>query len=141
MNNLNDEFPQFTEVVTWPESQIILTKEGALTHCALINSYHGLGKYGTSAYRVDPEWYKKLVNGELNDMPTEEAKTWKEGGMNVDTTFPFDDEDDEDEEYICPNCGSTDCRPYLDITDCGDIEGYHCNDCGYEGEKDEYLDC
>ena len=141
MENYIDEFPSFTEVVTWPESQMILEKEGALENCALINSDHGQEIYGSSAYRVNPEWYQKLLNGELNNMSQEETQKWRDGEMNIDTSFPFDtdDDEDEDEEYVCPECGSTDCRYYLDVTDCGDIEGYHCNDCGYEGSKSEFL--
>ena len=98
-NNINifDEYPEFTEVVTWPESQMISEKEGALENCALINSEHGIDIYGSSAYRVNPDWYKKLINGELNDMPQEECDAWINGGMNVDYTFPFDSEEEGDD--------------------------------------------
>lgn len=137
MKNYVDEYPEFTEVVTWPDSQMIPEKEGALENCALINSYHGLDIYGSSAYRVNPEWYQKLINGELNEMSAAERKEWQEGNMNVDTTFPF--EDDEEEEHICPKCGSTNCRSYLNITECGDEEGYICEDCRYEGSEEEFM--
>ena len=100
MNNLNyvDEYPDFTEVVTWPESQIIPTKEGALENCALINSEHGIEIYGSSAYRVNPQWYQKLLSNELADMPEEEANKWSDGDMYVDYSFPFDDDEEEEDE-------------------------------------------
>ena len=97
--NILDEFPSFTEVVMWPESQLIPTKEGALENCALINSPHGIDIYGSSAYRVNPQWYQKLLNGELDDMPQSECDAWVNGEGYEDYNFPFDYEYDEDEEY------------------------------------------
>ena len=46
----------------------------------------------------------------------------------------------EEKEHICPNCGSTNTRYYLDITDCGDKEGWQCDDCGYQGYEEEFID-
>lgn len=95
MVNILDEYPDLTEVVTWPDSQLIPTKKGALENCALINSPHGIDIYGSSAYRVNLEWYNKLLNDELEDMPQDEIDAWEDGGMQVDMSFPFDDEEDE----------------------------------------------
>lgn len=92
-----DEFESFTEVVTWPESQDIPQYEGALENCALIDSPHGQDIYGSSAYRVNPQWYQKLLNGELKPMGQEEAEKWRNGEGYIDCNFPFDDDDNNDD--------------------------------------------
>lgn len=89
--NPNDEFPQFTEVVTWPESQNLMSLNGFRKNSALINSDKGLDIYGSSAYRVDPKWLKKAQNGELSEVDDDIMATDE---INVDYSFPFDDIDD-----------------------------------------------
>ena len=89
--NPNDEFPQFTEVVTWPQSQNLMSLNGFRKNSALINSDKGLDIYGSSAYRVDPNWLKKAQNGELSEVDDDIMATDE---INVDYGFPFDDIDD-----------------------------------------------
>lgn len=55
------------EIVCWPESQILMGKEGFYENCSLINSQRGLDEYGSSAFLVDQEWYNKVINGEIPD--------------------------------------------------------------------------
>ncbi len=55
------------EIVCWPESQMLMEKEGFYDNCSLINSERGLEEYGSSAYLVDKDWYQKFINGELSD--------------------------------------------------------------------------
>ena len=92
--NSLDEYPDFTEVVTWPESQNLMEKEGFRENAALINSPHGLDIYGSSAYRVNPAWLAKVESGEIKDCEDSEAKP-TDDDLLVDYSFPFD-EDDED---------------------------------------------
>ena len=94
---LYDEFPTFTEVVTWPDSQMLAEKEGFLDNCALINSIHGVEKYGSSAYRVNPKWYQKFINDELEDISAEEVSRI-ENELNIDWSFPYSESDDENDE-------------------------------------------
>ena len=55
------------EIVCWPESQMLMEKEGFYDNCSLINSDRGLEEFGSSAYLVDKDWYQKFINGELSD--------------------------------------------------------------------------
>lgn len=59
--------PEGYVVVMFPESQGITEKEGFLSNCELINSDKGLEVYGSGAYLVDEDWYRKYKNGELAD--------------------------------------------------------------------------
>lgn len=55
------------EIVCWPESQMLMEKEGFFDNCSLINSDRGLEEFGSSAYLVNKDWYQKFINGELSD--------------------------------------------------------------------------
>jgi hypothetical protein len=55
------------EIVCWPESQMLMEKEGFYDNCSLISSERGLEEFGSSAYLVDKDWYQKFINGELSD--------------------------------------------------------------------------
>ena len=55
------------EIVCWPESQMLMEKEGFYDNCSLINSDRGLEEFGSSAYLVDKDCYQKFINGELSD--------------------------------------------------------------------------
>lgn len=92
--NPNDEFPTFTEVVMWPESQDLMSLKGFRENSALINSEKGLEIYGSSAYRVEPNWLEKAKNGEIETDYDEDADFDGEvEDIYVDYGFPFDDED------------------------------------------------
>lgn len=65
---LKNEFPEFTEVVTWPDIQYLMDKHGFHKNCILINSEKGLELYGSSAYRVNPDWLEKVKSEELPDV-------------------------------------------------------------------------
>lgn len=54
-------------IVTWPDSQMLMGKQGFYDNCSLINSERGLEEFGGSAYLVDEDWYKKFCNDELPD--------------------------------------------------------------------------
>lgn len=43
-------------VVTWPESQIFMTRQGFQQNAYLINDEKGLEEFGSSAYFIDSEW-------------------------------------------------------------------------------------
>ena len=45
------------EIVTWPDSQMVMERNGFRDHSWLINSEEGLDLYGSSAYVVETEWY------------------------------------------------------------------------------------
>ena len=62
-------------IVGWPQSQLLLNKEGFFENCSLINSREGILTYGSCAYLVDEEWYEKYMNGELKDMTDEEVES------------------------------------------------------------------
>lgn len=72
------------EIVCWPESQMLMEKEGFFENCSLINSERGIEEYGYSAYLVDKDWYQKFINGELSDAVYDE----------VDDDFPVCYDDD-----------------------------------------------
>lgn len=69
------------EVVCWPESQNLMEKTGFYENCRLINSEKGLDVFGPSAYLVNPEWYQKFINDELEDITEEETLEWE--GENI----------------------------------------------------------
>lgn len=48
------------------------------------------------------------------------------------------DNEDEEKEHICPECGSTHTRYYFDADP--DDEGWLCEDCGYQGKEEEFID-
>lgn len=54
-------------IVCWPESQMLMGKEGFFQNCSLISSERGLEEYGCSAYLVDEEWFKKVEAGEIGE--------------------------------------------------------------------------
>ena len=47
------------EVVTWPESQDLMDREGFYDNAYLINDDKGMEDFGGSAYFVDSEWLSK----------------------------------------------------------------------------------
>lgn len=48
------------EIVTWPESQVIMDADGADDEAYLINDEEGLSLYGSSAYVVSVAWWNEL---------------------------------------------------------------------------------
>lgn len=48
------------KVITYPEVQFLMEKEGFREHSYLINDTKGLDEFGSSAYFVDTEWLKKV---------------------------------------------------------------------------------
>lgn len=46
------------EIVTWPESQDVMERDGYRDHCWLINDEEGLDLYGSSAYVVEKCWHQ-----------------------------------------------------------------------------------
>lgn len=55
------------EVVMWPMSQVLMTKQGFKKHCKLINSEKGIELYGSSAYLVEKKWLSDVIQGNIND--------------------------------------------------------------------------
>jgi len=51
------------EVVTWPDIQFIMDKEGFRRNSVLINDEPLLTEYGSSAYLVRKSWLEKHTNG------------------------------------------------------------------------------
>lgn len=47
---------------------------------------------------------------------------------------------EEEREHTCPKCGSTNTRYFFDIERYGDVEGWLCEDCGYEGVEKEFIE-
>lgn len=92
-NYHNDEFYQYSVVVEWAESQNLMEYKGFRENCVLINSEHGLAIYGSSAYRVKPEWLDKVRKGEI---PLSDENEDTE--LLVDYSFPFDDDEDDEVE-------------------------------------------
>jgi hypothetical protein len=89
-------------IVCWPESQMIMEKEGFYENCSLINSERGLEEYGSSAYLVDKDWYQKFINGELSDADYDDDDA-DELDVCYDDEIIFgddyeDDYDDDDED-------------------------------------------
>lgn len=56
-----------TQIVVWPESQMLSEYEGFLENCSLIMNEKDLKKYGGSSFVVNTDWYNKLKNGELEE--------------------------------------------------------------------------
>ncbi len=57
-------------VVTWPDSQQLMDKEGFAENSYLVNDEQGLEDFGSSAYFVDEDW---LDSVEDSDEPTSET--------------------------------------------------------------------
>lgn len=47
-------------VVTWPDIQYFMDKEGFKENSYLINDEKGLDDFGSSAYFVKESWYNKM---------------------------------------------------------------------------------
>lgn len=47
-------------VITWPESQDLMDREGFEENCHLVNNDKGVDEYGSSAYFVDENWLNNL---------------------------------------------------------------------------------
>lgn len=98
------EYKQYVmnyEVVCWPESQMLMEKEGFYDNCSLINSDRGLEEFGSSAYLVDKDWYQKFINGELSDAVYDDDDA-DELDICYDDSIIFGDDDewDEDDEQL-----------------------------------------
>ena len=55
-------------ILTFPESQQLMTCSGYREHSKLINGSMGLEVYGSSAYLVDEDWW----NGDIKPMDEDE---------------------------------------------------------------------
>lgn len=87
-------------IVCWPESQMLMEKEGFYENCSLINSERGLDVYGSSAYLVDEDWYQKFINGELSDAvydddDADELDACYDDEIIFGDDYEYDDEDDD----------------------------------------------
>lgn len=94
-----DQFPNFTEVVEWPEIQSYMTKAGFIENTALINSEHGIKIYGSSAYRMNPDWKKKVDSDMMKDDEnpinlSDWEYNYEDSEMNIDYGFPYNTEED-----------------------------------------------
>lgn len=85
-------------IVTWPDSQMLMGKQGFYENCSLINSERGIDAFGGSAYLVDEDWYTKFCNGELPD-DTEEHDDDDELDVCYDDEIIFGEDYDDDGEY------------------------------------------
>lgn len=56
-------------VVTWPDSQELMDKEGFNAHCYLINDDKGMEEFGSSAYFVNKEWLDRINEQSTNQFP------------------------------------------------------------------------
>ena len=53
-------------IITWPEIQDLMEKEGFDEHSYLINDEKGLDDYGSSSYFVEENWLNSLIqSGEI----------------------------------------------------------------------------
>ena len=86
------------EIVCWPESQMLMEKEGFYDNCSLINSDRGLEEFGSSAYLVDKDWYQKFINGELSDAVYDDDADELDVCYDDSIIFGDDAEWDEDAE-------------------------------------------
>lgn len=73
------------DVVTWPESQDYMDKNGFREHSKLINGVVGLDIYGSSAYVVDKKWKEDIDNGKEANY----GETPKFADLDVDFEFPI----------------------------------------------------
>ena len=48
------------KVITWPEIQYLMDKNGFDENSYLVNDDKGLDDFGSSAYFVDVEWLKSI---------------------------------------------------------------------------------
>jgi hypothetical protein len=48
--------------VTWPDIQYFMDKEGFDDNTYLILDDNGMAEFGSSAYFINYEWYKKQLN-------------------------------------------------------------------------------
>lgn len=85
-------------IVCWPESQMIMEKEGFYENCSLINSERGLEEYGSSACLVDKDWYQKFINGELSDVIYDDDDADELDVCYDDEIIFGDDYEDDDED-------------------------------------------
>ena len=85
---MEDKYRNFTEVVTWPEIQYYMDKKDFRNNTALINSEHGIEIYGSSAYRMNPEWKKLVDEGVIEDIEENDSEYTSEG-LNIDYGFPY----------------------------------------------------
>ena len=60
-------------VVTWPDSQNLMDREGFSENSYLVNDDKGIEDFGSSAYFVDEDWLNSL-----SETPTDADEVWKD---------------------------------------------------------------
>lgn len=85
-------------IVCWPESQMLMEKEGFYENCSLINSERGLDVYGSSAYLVDEDWYQDFTNGVLPDAQYDDDDDRLDVCYDDEIIFGDDDYDEDEDE-------------------------------------------
>lgn len=90
-------------VVTWPESQDLMTKAGFRQNSYLINDDKGIEDFGSSAYFVDEDWLNKADNKPSDE---ERARYCEQTYFDVKSTFE-DGEIADIENPFCLSDGST----------------------------------
>lgn len=71
-------------VVTWPDSQDLMTKAGFRENSYLINDDKGIEDFGSSAYFVDEDW---LNNADNKPSDAEKARYCEQTYFDVKATF------------------------------------------------------
>ena len=74
-------------VVTFPESQVMESKDGFFQNCELINSEQGIKEFGANAYLVNEEWYNEIKNGNVLDK--EYSLEEIERNLRINFSFPI----------------------------------------------------
>lgn len=60
-------------VVSWPDSQNLMEREGFRENSYLVNDDKGIEDFGSSAYFVDEDWLN-----DLSETPTDADEVWRE---------------------------------------------------------------
>ena len=84
-------------VITWPDSQELMDKDGFEENSYLVNDERGLEDFGSSAYFVDEDWLNS-VEEENEDEPTDK----EEFVQRVVQTCQHSYEDKEDYSFDKP---------------------------------------
>jgi hypothetical protein len=113
-------------VVTWPNSQELMDKEGFAENSYLVNDEQGLEDFGSSAYFVDEEWLDSVEDSDNQTTETSEERfvsdviaqcqqSYEDG---EDYTFDvpyktsdgwtakgfYQDDENEDVRIVCEDC-------------------------------------
>ena len=92
---MNADLKDYNVIILWPESQKLMGFKGFRENAVLINSDYGLDQYGSSAYRIDKDWFERIKTHDLeySEEMANEIPDNDDNELSID--WDFDESDDD----------------------------------------------